>query len=239
ALFAIESGDIPRALEIFDSALFTPQTGDLALQLLDATALLWRLKLERFEEPERFKALAERWQDKLEPPFYAFNDMHAMMALMGAGRNKDGLDLIISRDRYIQKLQHYDHHLTTANYAMTRDVGIHVLKGIYAFAHEAYNGVLEHLMPIRRRLHEFGGSHAQRDVVLKTLIEAALRCNQFDVAQALLSERIAVRPRSPYNWQKYAVALDGIGEHTKAALARDNVKARLEGSDSTFPHLEP
>ncbi len=228
ALFAVESGDVPKALDIFDGALFTPQTGDLALQLLDATTLLWRLKLEGFEELERFKILAERWADKLEPAFYAFNDMHAIMALMGAGRHADGLKLLESRERYLRKMQFNAGHDAISNYAMTRDVGIHVLKGIVAFALESYEGVVEHLMPIRRRLHEFGGSHAQRDVVLKTLIEAALRSKQFDVAQALLSERIAVRPRSPYNWQKYAVALTGIGEHTKAALARDNVRARLE-----------
>jgi tetratricopeptide (TPR) repeat protein len=223
ALFTLESGDIARTLEIFDSALFTSQTGDFALQLLDATALLWRLKLEGFAEYERFTALATRWESKLESPFYAFNDMHAMMALLGAKRFEDGQRLLEHRERYLLEAAH-----ETTNRAMTRDIGLPVLRGLLAFALEAYDQAVEHLMPIHHRLHEFGGSHAQRDVMLKTLIEAALRSNQFDLAQTLLSERIALRPRSPYNWQKYASALEGIGEHTQAALARAKAKARLE-----------
>ena len=57
--------------------------------------------------------------------------------------------------------------------------------------------------------------------VRKTLIEAALRGKKYDLAQAMLSERIAVRPKSPYNWLKYSKALEGIGQDTKAVLARE------------------
>ena len=43
----------------------------------------------------------------------------------------------------------------------------------------------------------FGGSHAQRDVIDLTLIEAALRAGQQSIATALASERLAMRPKSP------------------------------------------
>jgi hypothetical protein len=50
---------------------------------------------------------------------------------------------------------------------------------------------------VRHIAHRFGGSHAQRDVLDLTLIEAALRANRYTLAAALASERAAVKPTSP------------------------------------------
>ena len=44
-------------------------------------------------------------------------------------------------------------------------------------------------MPIRHHLNEFGGSHAQRDAVLRTLLEAAIRGTRYDLAEVVLGER--------------------------------------------------
>ncbi|RVA84872.1 tetratricopeptide repeat protein, partial [Mesorhizobium sp. M7A.F.Ca.CA.004.01.1.1] len=43
----------------------------------------------------------------------------------------------------------------------------------------------------------FGGSHAQRDVIDLTLIEAALRAGDGALARALTAERSMARPDSP------------------------------------------
>jgi tetratricopeptide (TPR) repeat protein len=224
ALFALEAGDVARVLEIFDSAVFNAENGDLALELLDASALLWRLKLEGFPEQMRFKAVASRWLHKTEPAFYAFNDMHMMMAFVGAGWELEAQDLIDSRDQWLAS----NPNPRINNTAMTREIGLPVCKAILEFGRGNFAKVIEYLFPIRRRIHEFGGSHAQRDAVLKTLIEAALRGGRFDLARAMLSERISVRPRSPYNWLKHAAALEGLGEVTKAMLAREIAEKRLK-----------
>ncbi|MEO3794758.1 hypothetical protein ABGB14_31485 [Nonomuraea sp. B10E15] len=54
----------------------------------------------------------------------------------------------------------------------------------------------------------------------KTLLEAALRAGLRDVARALVSERINVRPCSPYNWLKQAALADRLGDRAAAAAAR-------------------
>ena len=222
ALFQIEANRVDKALEVHDAVLSTGNP-DIALQLLDASALLWRLKLEGFEERERFRDVAHKWQRKLEPAFYAFNDMHMMMAFVGAGFDADAEALIASRERYVASgLPAF-----VNNVAMTREIGLPVCKAILAFGRGHYAQVIDHLYPIRRRIHEFGGSHAQRDAVLKTLIEAALRAGRFALANAMISERISVRPRSPYNWLKHATALEGLGQITHAAIARDTANKRL------------
>ena len=223
ALFALEAGEIARVLEIFDAALLNDSNGGLALQLLDASALLWRLRLEGHREQERFSRLAAKWLHRLEPAFYAFNDMHAVMALVGAGWENHAEALIASRERWLETKP----PSTVNNASNTREIGLPICKAILAFERGQFEIVIALLYPIRRRIHEFGGSHAQRDVVLKTLIEAALRAKKFDLAQAMLSERIVVRPKSPYNWLKYAVALEGIGENTRAVLARETAQLAL------------
>jgi len=47
-----------------------------------------------------------------------------------------------------------------------------------------------------QRAHRFGGSHAQRDVLDLTLIEAARRAGMETLAEGLVAERVAVRPRT-------------------------------------------
>jgi hypothetical protein len=69
-------------------------------------------------------------------------------------------------------------------------------------------------------LHEFGGSHAQRDVVLMTLVEAALRGND-KRAKEILGERFEVKARSPYNWLKQATLLEQLGESLESAAAKE------------------
>jgi hypothetical protein len=50
---------------------------------------------------------------------------------------------------------------------------------------------------VRGIANRFGGSHAQRDVLDLTLIEAALRAGQQDLAKALAAERTTAKPDSP------------------------------------------
>jgi hypothetical protein len=60
-----------------------------------------------------------------------------------------------------------------------------------------YAAVVALLRPIRSTAHRFGGSHAQRDLLDLTLIEATLRSGDRTLAAALAAERVAMRPASP------------------------------------------
>ena len=61
---------------------------------------------------------------------------------------------------------------------MSREVGIPVAQGIEAFARGRYGDALDLIEPVRDIAHRFGGSHAQRDLLTLTMIEAALRSGQ-------------------------------------------------------------
>ncbi len=56
------------------------------------------------------------------------------------------------------------------------------------------------LLPVRGEAHAFGGSHAQRDVVHRTLLEAAFRSGQHALWRALAIERASLKVHCPFSW---------------------------------------
>ena len=90
-----------------------------------------------------------------------------------------------------------------------------------------YDACVEHLLPVRYRTHRLGGSSAQRDVIGWTLLEAALRARQFDLALALANERCALKPTSPQNWLYVARALKGLGDSSNAERASARAQSLL------------
>lgn len=228
ALYAIESGDTDRALAIYDAAIHNEESEGLAMELLDASALLWRLLLAGDDQAERWGRLADAWAARRDGPYYAFNDVHALMAYLGAGRIGAAEDLVRDRQAWLAAP-----HPGVANHAMTAEVGVPVCRALIAYAQGRYDQTVDLLMPLRHRLNTYGGSHAQRDAVQKTLLEAAIRAGRDDLARTLLSERIGVRPSSPYNWLTRARLAERLGREAEAAAARSRAEALVAGGGKT------
>jgi hypothetical protein len=83
------------------------------------------------------------------------------------------------------------------NRAFTAEVGEAATRAVQAFVAGDHAQAAELLRPVRSTAHRFGGSHAQRDLIDLTLLEAALRAGDRPLAAALAAERAALRPRSP------------------------------------------
>ncbi|WP_369148386.1 tetratricopeptide repeat protein [Streptomyces sp. R44] len=220
ALYALEAGRTDEALGIYDAALHHQGSRGLAMELLDAAAMLWRFHLAGSDQTRRWEALADAWSARADPPFYAFNDVHAVMSYVGSGRVGEARRLIADRRRWLAEPS----ARAVSNHAMTAHVGLPVCEALVAHAGGDHDTVLELLWPLRRRFHEFGGSHAQRDALQKTLVEAALRSGRHDMARVLISERTALRPDSPYNWLSRARLAESLGDAPRAAAARDEAR---------------
>lgn len=178
ALFHLDRGEDAQVLELLDTRVL-PQPSDIALQLVDATALLWRLHLLGVDLGKRFVPLAEAWAAKLdeERAFYSFNDAHAMMALAGAGRWAEAEQLLAQMQE-----------------GFGAEVGVPVARGLLLFARGRHGEAVDQLLAVRDRAHRFGGSHAQRDLITLTLIESARRAGQPALARHYLAERETQRP---------------------------------------------
>ena len=88
-LLHLEGGEVTEVLKLYDEKVRPDPASSIVLEMIDASALLWRLKLEGVELAHRFPALAAAWERAAEDAFYAFNDLHAIMAFLGAGRLAD------------------------------------------------------------------------------------------------------------------------------------------------------
>jgi hypothetical protein len=199
ALYLLQGNDVPGALAVYDRFLHHAGSEDVALELLDATALLWRLQLEGISVGGRWQPLAEAWARLLTPGYYPFNDMHAIMAFVGTGELARAQEIVTALERVAAEGDR-----ATTGWQMTAAVGLPVCRSLLHFGRGSYQDVLDDLLPIRTRVHEFGGSHAQRDAVERTLLEAAIRAGRTDLALALVSERLSVRECNTYAWSKRA-----------------------------------
>ncbi|WP_192249350.1 tetratricopeptide repeat protein [Mesorhizobium caraganae] len=187
ALFHYDLGETEEVLALYDGPIYgTPST--MALNMVDASAILWRLHLGGVDVGDRWIALAANWP-KVGAGNYAFNDAHAMMAFVGAGLEAPAKTLLEAQREAMRG--------SDDNAAFTRDVGHPLTLAIKAFGEGNYAEAVRLIRPIRSIAHRFGGSHAQRDVIDLTLIEAALRAGDTALARALAAERQLARPDSP------------------------------------------
>jgi hypothetical protein len=224
AVYQLEVGRPERSLAIYDAEIHHPGSDGVPIEMLDASALLWRLRLDDLDTGGRFSPLADAWVPKaVTEPWYAFNDLHATMALAGADRLGEAHQVVKRLDTWLDSA-------TGSNARMTAEIGLPACRAVVAFAEDRHDDVIAELAPIRRVLAHFGGSHAQRDALQRTLLESTLRAGRYEQARSLTAERLAVRETSTYSWAQRARALAGLGDAAGAAAARQRsaeVQAQL------------
>ena len=189
ALCHLELGQADQALALYDGPIRSGRSS-VAVDMVDASALLWRLAMSGVDVGDRWNEIATAWDAHADGAFYPFNDWHAAMAWLGAGRVADvqGLQTALlagPRER------------EASRWAV--DTGADLVAGFAAFWQGDHDTAVQHLHRARTIANTFGGSHAQRDVIDWTLTEAALRAHRFGLAEALAHERLALRPHSLVN----------------------------------------
>ncbi len=220
SLFHLDLKQIDQVLAIYDQELRGSGTSGDKYEELDSAALLWRLKLLDVDVGERWSDLADKWEPSATDTLYAFNDVHAMMSFVAANRKDAAEALLTANERYCD-------HASDANVAMSREIGIPFCRALQDFQDGRYGACVERLLPVRYRTHRLGGSFAQRDVIAWTLVEAALRARQFELALALAHERCGVKPSSPQNWTLVARAHKGLGNRSHAERAQARATSLL------------
>lgn len=193
ALFALETLDHAEALRCFDAHLAAAPE-QITLQRLDAAALLWRLHLLGADVGPRWQRLAAGWDlNEQHAGFYAFNDLHALLALIGSGD-------LAGADTWAQRCASIAEASTGSNRETAREVGAPLMRGMLAFARGRSDDAIEALYPVRTKAQRFGGSHAQRDLIDQTLLAAAAGASAAGhraVGRALLNERRLAKPITP------------------------------------------
>lgn len=188
ALFHLERRDTGAALALLDERI--APGAQMALQRLDVTAMMWRLQLMGVDLGDRWRQLAGDWPAQAPGAgYYAFNDLHALLTHLGAGR----LDLA---RRVVAAAEQPDRDALPSG-GMACEVGAPLLRGLLAYGEGRFDEATETLSVLRGRWFGLGGSHAQRDLLEQTLLDAAIRGGQRRLARHLLNERLLAKPRSP------------------------------------------
>jgi tetratricopeptide (TPR) repeat protein len=191
ALFHLEQCDTERALALYDSHI-ARDVGAPALELHDASALLWRLHLLGVDVGHRFEALADAWEATLGEDgigYQGFNDLHMALALAGAGRSGRA-------EAHLRRLEAAARS-GTPHAPVLADVAVPAVRAIYALANGDPEGAGILAQQVRGMSHRIGGSNAQRNILWWTARAAAEAAGGRDRHRALCAERLSDRPESP------------------------------------------
>jgi tetratricopeptide (TPR) repeat protein len=184
ALYHLELGEIDIALAVYDQSIRAGRSAEW-LDIVDASALLWRLWLFGADVAGRAAQLAADIEPLMdEEPIYIFNDWHAVMAFGLDGRHQRNKQ-VLANNRQLAP---------GTNRAAAEQAGLALLDGFGSLAAGRPDQALDQMIDIRQVANAVGGSHAQRDIIDLSLIAAAARAGDESLARALADERVARKP---------------------------------------------
>jgi hypothetical protein len=212
ALFRMEALDLAGVLRLVDNHL-SGEALQITLQRVDAAAMLWRLHLLGEDVSERCAALLAGWnlEGSGSAPgagYYAFNDVHAVLAMLGAGELHRAEAWVA---RCAERAMSPEDARRT-NHLMAREVGLPLMRGLLTWKRGAAMAACEQIYPVRALAQRFGGSHAQRDLIDLTLLAAAAGGGHRAMGRALVNERRLAKPVTPLTRHWMEALGDAEGE---------------------------
>jgi len=189
ALYYIEQEKLDIALDIFDKEINKRKDSGAPLDLVDASALLFRLEMKGVNVGDRWKGVYQVWTSQQDNHLTAFNDAHIAMSL-----SEEEID------SWFNSLATYlkDENLKySTNHQITNEIGYAICQAIIDYKRGNYSQVVKKLNHLRHKIWRIGGSHAQRDIFHQMILQAAIRSpepHDWALAQHLINERLALKP---------------------------------------------
>lgn len=167
ALFHLAEGDRDGALALFDAQIRLVGDGDFR-DVANAVSLLWRLEQEGVEVGARWEIAHEIARQRRLDTTYAFASLHYLMALLGAG------DMTAAQECVEAMRRNARGNASDQSVVLAR-VGVPLADLLLSIARHK---------PSRQRLEQLacdlpmlGGSRAQQDVFLRSLMVMAAQSN--------------------------------------------------------------
>jgi hypothetical protein len=166
ALFHLARGELALALDLYDRRICPGPECEMA-DLIDASALLWRIELHGGEAGHRWSPMAAAWVPHIDDAFCSFNDIHAMLAFVGARDWNHAAQL--------ERALAGSFATQTRHGATTRLFGASACRALRAYGQGDDRLAISLLAALPPSVRRIGGSQAQRDVLRLTLDQAAMR----------------------------------------------------------------
>ncbi|WP_293854873.1 tetratricopeptide repeat protein [uncultured Alsobacter sp.] len=173
ALMCLESGDAERALALYDEDI-RPQPTDDYRDVANAASLLWRLRLAGVSVGDRWEELAVLARRRAAETTLMFASLHHMLSLAATG-DTQGLDAALAA---------WEAHAASGTgdqACVAASVGLDLARVVA--------GRRTDFARVMGRLPAIGGSAAQRDVFVQTLVHAARSAGDGEAVRSILALR--------------------------------------------------
>lgn len=187
ALFHLERGDHARVLALYDTEVRPAPTEDVR-DVANAVSLLWRLRQEGVAVGRRWDELAAIARRRRGETELLFGTLHNLLALLAAGDLAAAEALVdaVADEAAGDRDQS----------AVARRAGLPLARALLSFARSQPPPGLDRLA---RQLQPLGGSHAQRDVWVRTLADAAAGAGDHEALDGIRVARRALRGRDRFD----------------------------------------
>jgi tetratricopeptide (TPR) repeat protein len=170
AMFHLARRELDAALELYDrrfrnlSSPLVVALPDFHVDVQNAASMLLRLELRGVDAGGRWEELADKAEARIGDCLSVWTLPHWMMALAATGRDAAAREmLVVMRDSAT---------------AAVREVAAPVGEAILAHRRGEHERVVALMAPLRGRLQELGGSHAQRDVLTQLYLDASRKAQR-------------------------------------------------------------
>jgi tetratricopeptide (TPR) repeat protein len=187
ALFHLELGAPDAALDLYDRRVRAVETDDFR-DIANAASLLWRLERIGVAVGDRWGELAAKAAARVGDLSLVFARLHDLLALAGAGR-------IATAEMMLRAMRLHAARQPGTQSRTLGEIGLVLGTAIIAAQRGRHGQVVDLLFPVRDRIRRIGGSHAQREIFLQGLTDAAIRAGRHGEAAILLAERLRQRPQ--------------------------------------------
>ncbi len=197
ALYYVDQEEFRKVLELYDTRIWgTNANQETALDLINAISLLMRLELAGVDIAQS-DPNASRWEEvvnaianRIDEHILAFYDLHYIYALARLGRDE-------SVDQMLKSIQAYAQTAKPCLQKAWNEVTVPATQGMVAYARGEWATAARLLESALPRLHEMGGSDAQRDVFEQIYLDCLIRAEEINEARQLLEKRASARENIP------------------------------------------
>ena len=224
ALFRLAQGRDDEVLQLFDQEVF-PAPSAFYLDLQNAASLLARLEIQGVPVGDRWERVAQAAEQTLGQHLVVFTAPHQIMALSRGGRPQ-ALQTALA-----------GWQLDANNGMVQAQTGAAVNAAVALY----YQGDLAAFLPLMRQLRYeapgLGASHAQNDIYVQLMVDAALRLDDLPLAKSLLKERLVNRCMDAAAWQRYQDLAQHIEQTTEPQALRRLLRQGLPLASSAHAHV--
>jgi tetratricopeptide (TPR) repeat protein len=222
ALYYVDKEDFRKVLELYDTRIWgTDANKQTSLDLINAISLLMRLELAGVDvdnsHPDNsavnpaYSGNASRWEEiansvtgRIHEHILSFYDLHYIYALARVGQD----ELV---DQMLKSIQAYAQMTKPCVQKAWSEVTVPAAQGMVAYARGEWATAARLLELVLPRLHETGGSDAQRDLFEQIYLDCLIRTKEDNQARQLLEKRAAARDNIPSTQRELARIYNKLG----------------------------